>query len=245
MSKIPYKPLRLSVFFPCHNEEANVERTTRAALDASRKVSEDFEIIIVNDGSRDRTAEIAESLAREIPQVRVVHHPTNLGYGAALTRGWREARKDWVFYTDGDGQFDFNELPRLVELLNRYDIASAYRVGRKDPIARKLNAWLWNVLVNCIFGMGVRDVDCAFKLYPRKLFEQIELRSTGALIDTEVLAKANYLGYRIGQIGVRHFARTAGKQTGANPKVILRAFVELFRLRKHIRQTAATPAASS
>jgi glycosyltransferase involved in cell wall biosynthesis len=230
-------PLSISVFYPCYNEEANVENTTLAALKTFRRISEDFEVIIVNDGSKDRTAEIADRLADEHPEVRAVHNHPNLGYGGALQRGFREATKPWVFYTDGDGQFDFAEIDQLIPLLEKYDIVSAYRVGRQDPLIRKINAACWTVLVNIVFGMWLRDIDCAFKIYPRKLFDEIEMKSMGALIDAEVLARAKRLGYSVGQVGVHHYPRTAGEQTGANLRVILRAFKELFLLRRQIRRT--------
>ncbi len=230
----------LSVFFPCYNEEANVERVTRAAVAMCRRVCPgDFEVIIVNDGSRDRTGEIADRLAAELPGVRAVHNRPNLGYGGALQRGFREATKEHVFYTDGDGQFDFEEIDRLLPLMEKFDIASAYRLNRRDPLIRKLNAFCWTSLVNVLFGLWLRDIDCAFKLYPRALFDRIEMRSTGALIDTEILARAKYLGYTIGQTGVHHYPRTAGAQTGANLRVILRAFCELGKLRSDIRRTRA------
>ncbi len=231
----PVKPLSLTVFFPCYNEQANVVRTTEAALRACRRISDDFEVIIVNDGSGDRTGELAERLAEKDPCTRVAHNRTNLGYGGALQRGFREATKEWVFYTDGDGQFDFEEIDKLVPMLERFDIISAYRIDRKDSISRAVNAWCWTKLVGLMFGLNLRDIDCAFKIFPRKLFDQIEMHSTGALIDTEVLAKAKYLGYRIGQTGVHHYPRVAGEQTGANLRVIARAFRELIRLYCHIR----------
>ena len=229
--------ISLSVFFPCYNEEANVVRTTEEALKACRQYCSDFEIIIVNDGSKDRTAERADELAAKYEEVRAVHNNPNLGYGGALQRGFAESTKEWIFYTDGDGQFDFQEIGKLIPMLSECDIVSAYRLDRKDPLLRKLNGWCWTTLVNVVFGLWLKDIDCAFKIFPRRLFEQIELHSTGALIDTEVLAKAKYLGYRIAQIGVHHYARTAGEQTGANIDVILRAFKELFQLRSHIRKT--------
>ncbi len=234
----------LTIFFPCYNEEANVERTTLAALEAGRQFTDDLEVIIVNDGSRDRTAEIADRLAAAHPQVRAVHNNPNLGYGGALQRGFREATREWIFYTDGDGQFDFREIAVLLPLLDRFDIVSAYRLNRQDPRLRKLNAWCWTMLVNVLFGLRLRDIDCAIKLYPRKLFDQIEMWSMGALIDTEVLAKARLLGYRIGQTGVHHYPRTAGSQTGANLRVILRAFKELFKLRRRILRSASPPQSS-
>ena len=238
IDKPPLKPLSLTVFFPCYNEEANVERTTQAALAACRRIADDFEIIIVNDGSKDQTGRIADRLAAEHDEVRAVHNNPNLGYGGALQRGYREATKQWVFYTDGDGQFDFDEIDKLLPLLDEHDIVSAYRLNRYDPPIRKINAFFWTVLVNRVLGTRLRDIDCAFKLYPRKLFDEIEMKSFGALIDAEILARARRLGYKIGQIGVHHYPRTAGSQTGANLRVILRAFKELFALQKEIRNSA-------
>jgi glycosyltransferase involved in cell wall biosynthesis len=231
----------ITVFFPCYNEEANVERTTLAALKACRERFRDFEVIIVNDGSADRTAEIAERLAAEHPEVRVVHNRPNQGYGGALQSGFRAATKNWIFYTDGDGQFDFSEIGLLLPLRGPRTIVSAFRIDRQDSRLRKLNAWCWSRLVNRVFKLRVRDIDCAFKLYPAQLFREIEMKSRGALIDTEILARAVRLGYDIRQVGVHHYPRTAGQQTGANPKVILRAFVELFRLRRQIQETMPRP----
>jgi glycosyltransferase involved in cell wall biosynthesis len=190
-------PLSLSVFFPCYNEEANVERTTEAALKACQSVTTDFEIIIVNDGSRDRTGELADQLAARHEKVRAVHNPTNHGYGSALQAGFKSAGKEWVFYTDGDGQFDLAEITRLVGMLGSHDIVSAYRIRRKDSLVRRINGWGWTLLCNLLLGMRLKDIDCAFKIYPRRLFDQIEMWSEGALIDAEILAKANRLGYRI------------------------------------------------
>jgi glycosyltransferase involved in cell wall biosynthesis len=222
----------LSVFFPCHNEEACVERMTRAALAACRPLTDDLEILIIDDGSTDRTGEIADRLAAEHAEVRAIHHRANLGYGAALQTGFLAARKDWVFYTDGDGQFDLGEIPRLLDRIDRCDIVSAYRSRRCESPVRRGNAWAWTTLCNLLLGTRLRDVDCAFKLYPRRLFDEIEMTSRGALIDAEILAKAHHLGYRIGQIGVHHYPRCAGTATGARPSVITRALWELFALRR-------------
>jgi len=233
----PPKPLpSLSIFFPCYNEEANVETTTLAALRTGCRICDDLEVIIVNDGSRDRTGEIAERLAAEHRQVRAVHNNPNQGYGGALQRGFRAATKEWVFYTDGDGQFDFEEIDSLLPLLKRHDIVSGYRLDRRDSLVRKINAFAWTSLVNVVFRLRLRDIDCAFKLYPRRLFDEIEMKSKGALIDAEILARAKRLGYSIAQVGVHHYPRTAGDQTGANLRVVLRAFKELFVLRKDIQQ---------
>ncbi len=225
----------VSVFFPCYNEQDNVARVVEEALAVLRKLNADFEVIIVDDGSSDATGRIADEICRQDGRIKVVHHPTNLGYGAALQSGFKAATKELVFYTDGDGQFDMNEMPPLLPLMAEYDVVSCYRLNRRDPFIRKVNGWCWTKLVCLLFGMGIRDIDCAFKLYKREIFDNIKLTSTGALIDTEILARAIRKGYRITQRGVHHYPRTAGTQTGANLRVIYRAFKELFQLRSQIR----------
>lgn len=225
----------ISVFFPCYNEQQNVARTVESALVVLDKLDADFEVIIVDDGSSDRTGQIADEMAGRDGRVKVVHHAHNLGYGAALQSGFRAARKEFVFYTDGDGQFDIREMPPLLPLMEQYDIVSCYRLNRRDSLIRKINAWCWTKLVCLLFGLRLRDIDCAFKLYKREIFDHIELSSTGALIDTEILARAVRRGYRITQEGVHHYPRTAGAQTGARFGVILRAFRELLELRSRIR----------
>jgi glycosyltransferase involved in cell wall biosynthesis len=191
---------------------------------------------IVNDGSTDDTAGIADRLAGEIPQVRVIHHPGNLGYGLALQSGFRAATKELIFYTDGDSQFNVAELTDILPLIDRYDIVSCYRINRQEGLVRKLNAFCWTRLVCLLFGLRLRDIDCAFKLYRRSLFEGMRLVSTGALIDTEILARAARKGCTIVQRGVRHYPRVAGRPTGANLRVIIRAFRELFHLYKLIHK---------
>jgi glycosyltransferase involved in cell wall biosynthesis len=228
------RDLSISVFFPCYNEQDNVERTVLSALAVCKELFSDFEIIVVNDGSRDRTGEIADRLAAEHERVRAVHNQPNRGYGGALQRGFAEARKEYVFFTDGDGQFDIREIALLVEGVDCNDMVVGYRLDRKDPPIRKINAWCWTTLCNRVFGMRIRDIDCAFKLLPRRLLGQIKLHSQGAMISAELLARATRKGYRIGQVGVHHYPRQAGTQTGANPTVILRAFAELLKLRKMI-----------
>lgn len=226
----------ISVFFPCYNEQDNVAGTVDQALAVLKKLHADFEVIIVDDGSSDATATIADELARQDSTVKVVHHPDNLGYGAALQSGFKAATKELVFYTDGDGQFDINEMPPLLPLTEKYDIVSCYRLNRRDPLLRRINGWCWTKLVCLLFKMRIRDIDCAFKVYKREIFDNIELSSTGALIDAEILARAVRKGYRVTQKGVHHYPRKAGAQTGANLRVILRAFKELFRLYKNIQR---------
>jgi glycosyltransferase involved in cell wall biosynthesis len=225
----------LTIFFPCYNEEANVVPMTEAAIAAGQQVTDDLEVLIVNDGSRDNTEQLADELAAKYPEVRAVHNKPNRGYGGALIRGFTEATKDYVFYTDGDRQFDISEIVRLIPLLDQYDIVSGYRLNRRDSSIRKLNAHGWEWLVNTVLGMHLRDIDGAFKLYPRRFLDEIELWSQGAAIDAEMLAKATRLGYRIGQIGVQHYPRTVGEQTGGNIKVILKGLLGLNSLRRRIK----------
>ena len=225
----------LSVFFPCFNEQENAERVVKAAIDCLKPLNIDYELIIVNDGSRDSTAQIADSLAAKDSRIKAVHHKTNLGYGAALQSGFRAATKEFVFYTDGDGQFDIRELPLLFKYTADYDIITGFRINRQDNLVRKINAFCWTTLVNLLFGMKIKDMDCAFKLYKRRIFDDVKMKSSGALINTEIFARAKNKGYKIFQIGVHHYPRIAGTQTGAKLSVILRAFKELFAMYKQIK----------
>jgi glycosyltransferase involved in cell wall biosynthesis len=224
----------ISVFFPCYNEEANVAATVNKALAVLDSLGADYEVIIVNDGSADRTGLIADQLAAANPRIKAVHHPKNRGYGGAVQSGIRAATKELVFFTDGDGQFDIGEMPPLLQLMNDYDFVACWRINRQDPWIRKLNAFCWTTLVNVVFGMRIRDVDCAFKLFRRGIFDTMPLCSTGALISAEILARATRKECRIAQPGVHHYPRMAGVQTGAKLSVIIRAFKELFKLRKQI-----------
>ena len=227
----------LSIFFPCYNEVQSIRLLTEQCLKVAPTVSNDYEIILVDDGSTDGTGPLADALAAEYKAVRVIHHAQNSGYGAALQSGFRAAAKDYVFYTDGDGQFDVGEIALLLGLIEKYDIVSAYRLNRREGLIRKLNALGWATLVNFLFRLHLKDIDCAFKLYKRAVFDTISMNSTGALIDTEILARAKRRGYTIGQIGVHHYPRIGGQATGAKIGVILKAFRELFKLRKDILRT--------
>lgn len=228
------KSVAISVFFPCYNEQENVSRTVEQAIRVLEELGADYEVIIVDDGSADHTGRIADEIAARKDSVKVVHHQTNLGYGAALQSGFKAATKELVFYTDGDGQFDLKEMPSLLPLIKQYDIVCGYRLNRQDNSVRKINGWCWTKLVCLLFGMKVRDIDCAFKLYKREIFDNIKLSSTSALINAEILARAIRRGYSLTQKGVHHYPRTAGTQTGAKLRVILRAFKELLKLRRRI-----------
>ena len=227
----------LSVFFPCYNEQDNIRRVVGEAMAFLPAVSDDFEVIVVDDGSRDQTGVIIDELADGDSRIRAVHHPANRGYGGALRSGFGAATKELIFYTDGDGQFDISEMRSLLELIDQYDIVSGYRRRRRDSMSRRLNAWMWGRLVRLVLGVRCRDIDSAFKLYRRKIFDRIEMKSTGALIDAEILARAIRSGYTITEVPVTHRPRIAGCPTGANISVILRAFKELLSLRKDIVST--------
>jgi glycosyltransferase involved in cell wall biosynthesis len=220
----------LSVFFPCYNEEANVENMVRKAQKILPELAEKWEIIPVNDGSRDKTGEIIDRLAKEDPNVHPVQHEKNKGYGGAVISGYNAAKCDYVFFTDGDLQFDLRELTLLIEKLDEGDLILGYRKNRRDAWHRKLNAFLWGSLVKFLFGFQVRDVDCAFKLIKRRVIDKVQLSAGGAMVSTELLARANKAGFRFVEVGVTHYPRVAGTQTGAKLSVILRAFRELFKL---------------
>jgi glycosyltransferase involved in cell wall biosynthesis len=226
----------LSVVLPAFNEEANVERVVRscaAYLDAHMP---DYELLVVNDGSRDRTGEILNRLQEEFVRLRPLHHAQNQGYGAALRTGFGAATKRFVFYMDGDGQFDIGDLDHLLPLATDEDhIVTGFRIERRDPFIRRLNAKLFGGwLVRIMLGVRVRDLNCAFKLIPKKVLDNIILESPGALINAELYGRAVRRGFGIKEVGVHHYPRSAGVQTGAHLAVIIRAFYDLFRLRRKI-----------
>jgi glycosyltransferase involved in cell wall biosynthesis len=228
-------PISLSVIFPAFNEEANIRRTVEAARMVLPKLAQTWEIILVNDGSRDATTPICDELAEQYPEVRAIHHMVNRGYGAALKSGILASRYDYIFFTDSDGQFDLQELEHLLQFASEYDIVTGYRAKRQDPPHRLINAWGWKTLVRMVLGVKVRDIDCAFKIFQRSVFDRVQIRSVGAMVNTEILAQANSFGMRIHEVKVTHYPRRAGKPSGANLRVIAKAFKELFRLWGQLR----------
>ena len=224
----------ISAFFPAYNEERNVAAMVERLAAVLPRVADDYEVIVVDDGSVDRTGAIADEIAASDPHVRVVHHGRNRGYGGALKSGFEAGRKEWTFFTDGDGQFDVEEIGRLLPLTASHDIVVGYRLDRAEGGLRRLNAAAWNWLVRRLFGIPVRDVDCAFKLIHRPVLEVVHPQAEGAMISTEFLARAVRAGFRVVEVGVHHYPRQHGKPTGANPLVIARAFYELFRLYRRI-----------
>jgi len=226
----------LSVVLPAFNEEANIEDVVRkCAAYLSERVPE-YELLVVDDGSRDRTGPIIDGLVKEFSRLRPLHHPQNRGYGAALRTGFDAAVKRFVFYMDGDGQFDIHDLDLLLPLATDDDhIVTGFRIERRDPFVRRLNAKLFGGwLVRVMLNVRVRDLNCAFKLIPKKVLNAITLESTGALINAELYGRAVRKHFGIKEVGVHHYPRSAGVQTGAHLSVIIRAFYDLFRLRRKI-----------
>ena len=226
---------RLSYFFPAHNEEANLRALVEEALVALPSIARTFEIIVVDDGSRDATPRIAEELAAASPGVvRIVRHPTNLGYGAALRSGFAAANHDLIAFTDGDRQFRVADLARLTERLaeaDRPDVVVGFRIRRADPLVRTLYARAYRLANRLFFGLRVRDVDCACKLFHRTVLDGIRVESRGAFFSAELLIKLGAAGRSIAEVGVPHHPRTAGSPTGARPAVVARAVRDFWALR--------------
>jgi glycosyltransferase involved in cell wall biosynthesis len=226
----------LSVVLPAFNEEENIEAVVRKCVAYLETRVPEYELLVVNDGSHDRTGEILNRLTAELPRLRPVHHPQNRGYGSALRSGFEAATKRFVFYMDGDGQFDIHDLDVVLPLAIDDDhIVTGFRIERRDPFIRRLNAKLFGGwLVRVMLNVRVRDLNCAFKLIPKKVLNAITLESTGALINAEMYGRAVRKGFGIREVGVHHYPRTAGVQTGAHLSVIIKAFYDLFRLRQKI-----------
>jgi glycosyltransferase involved in cell wall biosynthesis len=230
----------LSIVLPCFNEEANVADAIRAATKAARDNSEDHEVIVVDDGSTDATSEIASSFLDGSGRMRLLVHPHNRGYGAAVRTGIETARMPWVLLTDADLQFDLGQLDDFVLLSASADVVAGRRVLRQDPLGRRITGAAWSALTGRLFRLPVSDVDCAFKLIRRDLLERVHLDSDGAMVSAELLAKCQAEGARIVEHGVRHRARVAGEQSGARPRVVARAFRELARQHRELRRVART-----
>ncbi len=236
---------RLSYFFPAHNEEANLEGLVAEALAILPTLAETFEIIVVNDGSRDATGRIADELTAAHPGVvRAVHHQVNQGYGAALRSGFRAAQHEHVAFTDGDRQFQVADLGRLIERLaapDQPDAVVGFRIKRADPLVRTVYARLYRLANRILFGLRVRDVDCACKLFRRAALEGVSVESGGAFFSAELLIKLQAAGRSVAEVGVPHYPRTAGSPTGAKPAVVFRAVRDfwLLRLRMWVSRSGA------
>jgi len=229
----PARVPALSYFFPAHNEEANLRGLVDEALTTLPELAEAFEIVIVDDGSRDATPQIADELAAADRRVRAVHHPRNLGYGAALRSGFGAARHDLIAFTDGDRQFKVADIGRLAARFAEggADVVVGYRIRRADPLVRTLYAKAYRLANRIFFGLLVTDVDCACKLFRRDALAGINVESGGAFFSAELLIKLRASGRSVVEVGVPHYPRTAGSPTGANPKVVVRAMRDFWALR--------------
>jgi glycosyltransferase involved in cell wall biosynthesis len=230
----PDRP-RLTFFFPAFNEEENVEETVRRALDeVGGLVDGSIEVLVVDDGSTDRTRELADALAAADPRVRV-HHQENRGYGGALRAGFANARGELISFSDGDLQFDLREMSRLLERLDDtkrpVDAVIGYRIKRRDPPHRIFIAKTYNAIVSVLFALRVRDIDCAMKVFRREVFDGLPLTTDSPFLSAELLIKLRARGTRMAQVGVNHYPRAAGTNTGASFRKILRTFRDIGKLR--------------
>jgi glycosyltransferase involved in cell wall biosynthesis len=230
----PSRP-QLTFFFPAYNEEENVERTVHVALEQIGPMVDSLEVLIVDDGSSDRTPELADALAAADSRVRV-HHQPNRGYGGALKAGFANASGSLIAFSDGDLQFDLEELRLLLDRLNDphrkpVDVVIGYRIKRRDPFHRLVIAKTYNTIVSVAFGLRVRDIDCAMKVFRREVFDGLRLESDGPFLSAETLIKLRARKVSMAQVGVHHFPRAAGTNTGASFVKILRTFRDLGKLR--------------
>jgi glycosyltransferase involved in cell wall biosynthesis len=257
MSATDQKPPGLSVFFPAYNDSGTIASMVIRVVKAASELTPDFEVIVVDDGSADGTAEIADELARTYPQVRAVHHTRNRDYGAALQTGFRSSTKDLIFYTDGDAQYDPAELTALWNSLTPdADMVNGYKISRSDPLHRVVIGRLYHHVVSLLFGLHLRDVDCDFRLMRRAIFDRINLEKTSGIICVELMKKVHDGGFRIVEVPVHHYHRAYGRSQFFNLRRLFRVAKDLMLLwfalvvrREHLRpgltpltETAVDPA---
>jgi len=225
------RPQSLTAFFPACNDAGTIRELVITALQTLSLITPDYEVLVVNDGSTDHTARVLHELARRHSRVRVIHHDRNYGYGAALRTGFANARKQWVFYTDGDGQYDPRELLRLARAVrDDVDIVNGYKIFRCDPLHRVVIGRLYHYLVRWTFGLRVRDVDCDFRLIRREVLARIPLESDSGVICVEMVKKFQDAGCRFVEVPVSHFHRVYGKSQFFRWGRLCRVAVQLARL---------------
>jgi glycosyltransferase involved in cell wall biosynthesis len=221
----------LTVFFPAYNDSGTIASLVITARQAARRLTADFENIIVDDGSADSTAQIADELTRTYPEVKVVHHAGNLGYGAALRTGFAAATRDLVFYTDGDAQYDPSEMAVLWDAFDdRTDLVNGYKISRSDPLHRIVIGRVYHHTVKLLFGLKVRDVDCDFRMMRRSIFEKVELEKSSGVICLEMMKKIQDAGFRIAEVPVHHYHRAHGRSQFFNFKRLFKTAVDVAKL---------------
>lgn len=224
----------LSVFYPAYNEAGRVGNTINKTFDKLPKIAKKFEVLIVNDGSKDETAVEVIELQKKYKDLIMETHSPNKGYGEALKTGFYKTRYNWIVFTDVDGQFEFDEVSDFIKVQSKTsaDLVIGYYRKREVPLFRKINTFIWQKIVFLLFGLNVRDIDCAFKLINRKVINEIGILESGrgAFISSELLIKARAKKFKIVEIPVTHYPRIGGKGTGANLDVIIQSFVDLFKL---------------
>lgn len=229
---------KLSVFFPAYNEEENLRDTISPAVRVLEALNlEDYEVLIINDHSRDKTQEVAEGLAKEFIQVRVVENPQNLGYGGVLKVGFANSKFEWVAFADSDGQFDFGEITKFIDKSDGADLVLGYRLNRADSFSRKILTFGWSMLARILLGLDVRDYSCGFKMIKLEVYKAVQpLRGEEKVTQIEMFVKAKRLGFKFAEVGVHHYPRKYGKPTGANIKVVIKSLGDLFGLWWELRK---------
>lgn len=229
----------ISVFFPAYNEEDNIKESVNSAVKILQEIAENWEIIVVNDGSTDKTNEVSESLSKENNRIRVISHDKNRGYGASLKTGFYNSKYPWICFTDADGQFDFSEITKLIEKQksSNADLVIGYYLKRKVSFFTILSSKVWELIIFILFGLKVKDIDCGFKFISKKVIDKIDRLESerGAFISSELLIKAKNKGFKFVEIGVNHFPRKKGEGTGRKIDVIIKSFIDLLKLWKEIK----------
>jgi len=227
--------IAVTLVLPAYNEEPNIERAINDARPMLEYMSDDWEIVVVDDGSRDKTADIVKHMAKHNCRIRLVQHAKNKGYGQALITGFYSAKKEWVWLSAADNQFEPREILKLLPFANDYDMVAGCRHKRQDPAYRRLYARLYNGLIQTVLGIRVKDLNCGFKLIRRRVFDAFKLESQGALIDAELFKRCSIKGFSVKEVAVEHKPRELGEQTGGNLFVVIGMFVELLKLKMRLK----------
>jgi glycosyltransferase involved in cell wall biosynthesis len=238
----------LSVFFPAYNDSGTIASLVITALQTARRLTSDFEVIIINDGSADATAAIADELARTYPEVKVVHHQRNRGYGGALRSGFAAATRELIFYTDGDAQYDPSEMTVLWDAFDDgVDLVNGYKISRSDPLHRIVIGRIYHHTVKLLFGLEVRDVDCDFRMLRRSIFDDVALEKSSGVICLEMMKKIQDAGFRIAEVPVHHYHRAYGRSQFFNFSRLFRTAIDVAKLwyvlvirRSHLRPASGT-----